>query len=376
MEAPDPSRRAKQRDGAPRPFETGEAERDGAPRPSRRAKGARGRRGGLVRVLHGVQRPSCAPENALRRRARVGPRPAMEDAAARFKGKVVMDVGAGSGILSLLAARAGARKVFAVEASDMARTIALTARENGFGDVVTVLHGRAEDVELPVGFSAVDVIVSEWMAIFLVQEGMLDSVLFARDKWLRPETGTMFPCRAAIYVQPCDMSEERSRELSFWSNVHGFKFGVLQQRNREAQTAGPHRKTVRADQVVAPPVLLAGIDLHTVDVASLAVIEHDAMRFECSRPFCTMCFWWTTTFPAPIKTNDDSEKAKPQESQDAVVLSTATDAPPTHWEQGVIHLPGLIGPADGSAFRTPPLRVSLRKSAENHRNYDISVESA
>ena len=63
-----------------------------------------------------------------------------------FKGKVVMDVGSGSGILALLAARAGAKRVYAVEASDMARTIRLTARENGYGDVIRVLHGRVEDV--------------------------------------------------------------------------------------------------------------------------------------------------------------------------------------------------------------------------------------
>ncbi len=268
----------------------------------------------------------------------------------------------------------------------MARTIVLTARENGFGDVISVLHGKVEDVELPPiadwegGDGKVDVIVSEWMAIFLVQEGMLESVLFARDKWLR-EGGALFPCHARIYVQPCDMSGDRARELEFWNDVHGFKFGVLQQRNREAQTAGPHRKTVRPDQAVAPPVLLADINLDTIDAAALVEIQHDGMQFDCSRAFCTMCFWWTTTFPTPPKTPSVDDQVcggsdSPALVKGGVVLSTAMDAPPTHWEQGVIHLPGLIGPAEGGAFRTPPLKVSLRKSADNHRNYDISVESA
>ena len=269
----------------------------------------------------------------------------------------------------------------------MARTIVLAARENGFGDVITVLHGEVEDVELPPGAGGdgkVDVIVSEWMASFLVQEGMLESVLFARDKWLRAG-GALFPCRARIYVQPCDMSEDRARELNFWNDVHGFKFGVLQQRNREAQTAGPHRKSVRADQAVAPPLLLADIDLNTVDAAALVEVQHSGMRFDCSRAFCTICFWWTTTFPAPpiLPASDDGDGGggdgggnNTALTKDAVVLSTAMDAPPTHWEQGVIHLPGLIGPVEGGAFRTPPLKVSLKKSAENHRNYDISVEFA
>ena len=73
-----------------------------------------------------------------------------------FQNKVVMDVGSGTGILALLAARAGASKVYAVEASDMALTIRLTARENGFGEVIQVIHNEVEKVELT---EKVDIIV-------------------------------------------------------------------------------------------------------------------------------------------------------------------------------------------------------------------------
>lgn len=57
-------------------------------------------------------------------------------------------------------------------------------RENGLDDVVTLLKGRIEDVELPV--DKVDIIISEWMGYFLLFESMLDSVLYARDKYLQP----------------------------------------------------------------------------------------------------------------------------------------------------------------------------------------------
>ena len=295
---------------------------------------------------------------------------AIEDNSERFKGKVVMDVGAGSGILSLLAARAGARKVFAVEASSMARTIKLAALENGFGGIISVLHGRVEEVDLPDGFEKVDVIVSEWMAIFLVQEGMLESVLFARDKWLAKDTGSIFPCRGSIFVQPADMHDDRARELSFWDNVHGFRFGVLQQRAAEAQTAGPHRKTVRAEQIVASPLLLADFDLNAMNASSLVEIRKEGIQFECAKPFCSLCFWWTTTFPEPTRTDTAAEHVGK-----SIVLSTAPDAPPTHWEQGVIHLPGLIGPADGSSFKSPLLKVVMKRSISNQRNYDITIDS-
>ena len=55
-----------------------------------------------------------------------------------------------------------------------------------------------EDIELPV--DKVDIIISEWMGYFLLYESMLDSVLWARDKYLRPGTGKMLPDKADIYV--------------------------------------------------------------------------------------------------------------------------------------------------------------------------------
>ena len=48
--------------------------------------------------------------------------------------------------------------------------------------VVTVLKGKIEEIELPV--AKVDIIISEWMGYFLLFENMLNTVLYARDKWL------------------------------------------------------------------------------------------------------------------------------------------------------------------------------------------------
>lgn len=78
-----------------------------------------------------------------------------------FKDKVILDVGCGTGILSMFAARAGAKKVYAIDMS----TIAVQAREivnaNGFSDVIEVIQGKIEEIELPV--DTVDIIISEWM---------------------------------------------------------------------------------------------------------------------------------------------------------------------------------------------------------------------
>jgi protein arginine N-methyltransferase 1 len=104
-------------------------------------------------------------------------------------GDVVLDVGAGSGILSLFAARAGAARVYAVERTTVSVMAQELAALNGFGDIVQVIHGDVLDVELP---ERVDVIVSEWLGGFGIDEGMLPPVIAARDRWLKPG-GVMIP---------------------------------------------------------------------------------------------------------------------------------------------------------------------------------------
>jgi hypothetical protein len=107
------------------------------------------------------------------------------------------------------AVKAGAKHVIGVDMS----TIIYKAREivkaNGMSDKITLLQGKMEEVELP--FPKVDIIISEWMGYFLLFESMLDTVLYARDKYLVPG-GLIFPDKATIYfagIEDGDYKDEK-----------------------------------------------------------------------------------------------------------------------------------------------------------------------
>jgi type I protein arginine methyltransferase len=109
-------------------------------------------------------------------------RKAIEGNPDAFKDKVVLDIGCGTGILSIFAARAGAKHVYGLEFADIADYAKEIVKKNGFADKITIIKSKVEEAILPV--DKVDIIISEWMGYFLLYESMLDTVLYARDKWL------------------------------------------------------------------------------------------------------------------------------------------------------------------------------------------------
>ena len=90
-----------------------------------------------------------------------------------FKDKVVLDVGTGTGILAMWIAKCGAKKVYAVEYTDMAIQAQRLVEHNNLSSIVQVIKSSAEDLELP---EKVDAIISEWQGMVLLRESMLDSV--------------------------------------------------------------------------------------------------------------------------------------------------------------------------------------------------------
>ncbi|XP_071446517.1 protein arginine N-methyltransferase 6 isoform X2 [Hetaerina americana] len=266
-----------------------------------------------------------------------------------FKGMVVMDVGAGTGVLSLFCAAAGAKKVYAVEASSLASVASDVVKENEYSDIIEVLHQKVEDVCLPNG-TEVDVIVSEWMGFYLLHESMLDSVIVARDKFLKPN-GKLFPDKAIIYVAPCStplsLLEEIQKEKEFWDNVAGFKMkSIFRTITRERFSTPEVSTSVQESDLLSSGTKLFTLDLSKVTTNELNLLE--ARKFisvNRDGEYGGICIWFDCEFPDLNESQSLSASnatAATQKEEDKIILSTSPFSTSTHWKQTLIIWPHTI----------------------------------
>jgi type I protein arginine methyltransferase len=83
-----------------------------------------------------------------------------------------------------------------------------------------VVRGKIEEISLPDDIDKVDIIISEWMGYALLYESMLDSVLRARDRFLKPN-GVLAPSQCRMMLSLCEGSELFKERIGFWGDVYG-----------------------------------------------------------------------------------------------------------------------------------------------------------
>jgi len=136
--------------------------------------------------------------------------------AAVTPDSVVLDLGAGIGALGLIAAAAGAKRVYLVEPEPIVKAAMNIARANGLDDKIVVLEGKIEDIDLP---EQVDLIVSVFTGNLLFSEDLLPSLFYARNRYLKPD-GKLIPDSAELMVAPASAPEAHEKHIGIWSKPH------------------------------------------------------------------------------------------------------------------------------------------------------------
>ncbi|XP_043938487.1 protein arginine N-methyltransferase 3 isoform X2 [Protopterus annectens] len=263
-----------------------------------------------------------------------------------FKDKVVLDVGCGTGILSMFAAKAGASRVIAVDQSSIIYQAMDIVRSNNLEGVITLIKGRIEDLDLPV--EKVDVIISEWMGYFLLYESMLDSVIYARDKYL----AKVYPDRCTVSLVALGDMQRHNDVIGFWEDIYGFKMHCMKAAViREALV-----EVLNPDTVISEPSVIKAVDCNTASVSELDF----SSDFTLSIREDSTCMAFAGYFDVFFENNCTTK----------VMFSTGPKSIKTHWKQVMFLLQQPIPVTKGEVIQG---RITVQKNRKDPRSLIVTL---
>ena len=184
------------------------------------------------------------------------------------EGDVVVEIGTGSGVLAIAAARAGAAKVFTIEAGAMARTAKKIIGETEVAGKIEILSGWSHQVEIP---EKADVLIGEIIGNDPFCESILQSFKDARQRMLKPDA-KIIPHRLKVFGVPVELSPAElknktltSENVENWKNWYDIDFSHLTDNINYQDNLLLSVKAKRAKQlnVLGEAFLIADVDFHT-----------------------------------------------------------------------------------------------------------------
>lgn len=185
----------------------------------------------------------------------------------------------------------------------------------------------------------------------LFYESMLDTVLFARDKWLKPD-GLMFPDRGTLYITAIEDRQYKDEKINWWDDVYGFDMSCI----RRVAATEPLVDVVDPKQLVSTCCLVKEVDLYTVQKCDL----------EFSSPFKLVCK--RNDFVQALVTYFNIEFTK---CHKRIGFSTSPEATYTHWKQTVFYLDDYLTVKKGEEINGT---FKMKPNDRNKRDLDFNIE--
>jgi len=175
-------------------------------------------------------------------------------------GDVVVDLGTGTGILSLFAAQQHPRKIYAIDHSDFIHVAEEIATSNGVHDIEFV----QENSRVFTPDEKVDVILHEQIGSTLIDENMIENILDLKKRVLK-DTGKILPARFELYLEPVCLAEGFKIPYLWENSVHGVDFSFL----KESEECDRFRRTSKLtiehsaiDRFLCEPTPVLSFDLN------------------------------------------------------------------------------------------------------------------
>lgn len=282
-------------------------------------------------------------------------RTAVERAAP---GRVVLDLGCGSGILSLFAARAGAEHVYAIEETGIIEVARSMAAANGLQDRITFLHGNSRDLRLP---RQVDVLVSEIIGTEPLGEGIVPVLADAAWRFLRRD-GVMIPRRLRIRAAGVHSEQLAAEDADIEAAVagaaaleeaYGLTVGPLAEAHRAELESGRRRSSFVqplaldgscTDAVLTSAAEVADIDLTALHAGSMRPTERrHRLRAEAGGVINAVATWFEAELDGETVLSTSPHLALTPASWGGQVISAV---PPVEVRAGAaVHLTATVDPA-------------------------------
>ncbi|KJP84952.1 hypothetical protein AK88_05419 [Plasmodium fragile] len=329
-----------------------------------------------------------------------------------FQNKVVLDIGCGSSIISLFCAEhakvvvgidnahrilAKAKKITEINGANNIYLFEGKLEQNNiYIDEKEEIHyiNNKEDLEKykkiyniqKLQILKFDIIISEWMGYFLFYECMIDTILYARDMYLK-ENGLLLPNKVYLYLAGYNDTEYINENFLIWdSPLYGKDLSELKPNSKHFME---NAKVINLDKnkVSTEVVNYAVIDMYTYGKNENVYISSDfKIVVNNGKLVTSLCFYFDCHFEphrlGPGESTDSAQNLPPTgEKYTNTILTTSMFKEETHWKQTLLHLhcpnfdiASISAPAEGEHPNELSGKIFISPAGEHSRNVTVLLQ--